>query len=49
MDIARWIPDQLRDDGEYGLASPEGRRSDHTRSSATAMPWPTPMHMVESE
>jgi len=20
-----------------------------TRSSATAMPWPTPMHMVESE
>ncbi|MBP1884201.1 hypothetical protein J2Z50_002490 [Ensifer mexicanus] len=21
----------------------------HTRSSATAMPWPTPMHMVENE
>ena len=26
-----------------------GERATHTRSSAMAMPCPTPMHMVESE
>lgn len=25
-----------------------GLRRDHTRSIATEMPWPTPMHMVDS-
>ncbi len=36
--------------GAAGGAPPAALKASlHTRSSATAMPWPTPMHMVESE
>ena len=34
----------------HGLAAPkrEARRRAHTRSSTSAIPWPTPMHIVQS-
>jgi hypothetical protein len=35
-------------EGDIALARDADRAAHHTRSMASAMPWPTPMHMVQS-